>query len=247
MRLIADARRVVLLSYSWWLGVVGLAVLVGSELAYALWGWETNPYVVWWISVLLLLAGLIGRLVAQTGGVLVNLVRIAALVLLICALSSLAARAAPATEDQTLAVAVPFIEAREGMRLQAYLDIVGVPTICAGSTRGVQMGMRRTLAECRALLRAEVAEYRTALHRYFTADTRARRLPPRRDAAFVSLAYNVGVAGAGRSTAVRRLNAGDVPGACDAITWWDRAGGRVVRGLVLRRAAERDLCRADGW
>jgi GH24 family phage-related lysozyme (muramidase) len=53
---------------------------------------------------------------------------------------------------------------------------------------------------------------------------------------------NVGIAGAGKSTATRRLNAGDIAGGCQALTWWNKAGGRVVRGLVNRRAEEFALC-----
>jgi len=45
-----------------------------------------------------------------------------------------------------------------------------------------------------------------------------------------------------RSTALRRLNAGDISGACEALTWFDRAGGRVIRGLQNRRADEYRLC-----
>lgn len=242
MRLIDRPGRVMLLGYSWWAQLFGMAALVLPELAYALWGIETDPYVLWWVSVGLLMFGLIGRLIVQTGSGLAEGLRIAFVAALIVALSVVAARAAPATEAQTLEIAVPFVAEREGMRLEAYLDIVGVPTICAGSTRGVRLGQRKTLAECLALLRAEVAEYRRGLHRYFTAETIAARLPPPRDAAFTSLAYNIGIGAAGRSTATKRLNAGDVAGACEAITWWNKAGKRVVRGLVLRRSAERDLC-----
>jgi len=106
----------------------------------------------------------------------------------------------------------------------------------------VRMGDFMSDAECTALLRKDVVEYREGLHRYFTAETLSARLTPERDAAYVSLAYNVGVAGAGRSTATRRLNADDIAGGCDAISWWNRAGGRVVRGLVRRRADEYRLC-----
>ncbi|RWN01047.1 MAG: hypothetical protein EOR86_04125 [Mesorhizobium sp.] len=53
-----------------------------------------------------------------------------------------------------------------------------------------------------------MAEHRTGLHRYFTPATINVRLPARRDAAYTSLAFNVGPAGAAKSTATRRLNAG---------------------------------------
>ena len=128
------------------------------------------------------------------------------------------------------------------MRNHAYLDLVGVPTICFGHTKGVRLGDHMTDAQCAALLRSEVLEYREGLHGYFSADTKAQRLPAARDAAYTSLAYNVGIRGAGRSTATRRLNAGNVAGGCQALTWWNKAGGRVVRGLVRRRADEYRHC-----
>jgi len=139
-------------------------------------------------------------------------------------------------------VAVPLVAKWEGKRNAAYRDIVGVLTICYGHTKGVRITDVMTDAECDALLRAELLEYRHGLHGYFTPETIQGRLTPERDAAYVSLAYNVGIGGAGRSTAVRRLNAGDIRGGCAALGWWNKAGGRVVRGLVNRRAEETELC-----
>lgn len=144
--------------------------------------------------------------------------------------------------EATARVAVPLIAKWEGKRNQAYQDIIGVWTICYGSTRGVQPGDFKTDEECLELLRAEVHEYREGLHRYFTDETRNTRLTPERDAAYTSLSYNVGIGGAGKSTAVRRLNNGDIRGGCQALGWWNKAGGRVVRGLVNRRAEETELC-----
>ena len=40
----------------------------------------------------------------------------------------------------------------------------------------------------------------------------------------------------------RRAMAGDLPGACDALLMWNKAGGKVVKGLTKRREAERALC-----
>ena len=45
-----------------------------------------------------------------------------------------------------------------------------------------------------------------------------------------------------RSTAARRFNAGDWRGGCEAFLMWNKAGGRPVRGLTLRRQRERALC-----
>ena len=150
------------------------------------------------------------------------------------------------TEAATLAVAVPLVAKWEGLELRAYLDTIARPpvwTVCYGETEGVQPNELRTRAQCDAGLRQGLARYRAGLHQYFASDTIAARLTPERDAAFVSLAWNAGIAGIGRSTATRRLNAGDILGACEAIGWWNRAGGRVIRGLANRRAEEQALCR----
>jgi lysozyme len=153
--------------------------------------------------------------------------------------------AAPPAVERTMAVAVPLVAKWEGLKTTAYLDRIASPpvwTICYGETEGVRPGETRTVAECEEGLRRGLVRYRTGLHRHFQPETVQRRLTPERDAAFVSLAWNVGIAGAGGSTATRRLNGGDIRGACEALTWWNRAGKRVVRGLVNRRADEHRLC-----
>ncbi|SFO58400.1 Phage-related lysozyme (muramidase), GH24 family [Cohaesibacter marisflavi] len=245
MELVTDWRRVVATSLSFWMQVIGLLLMIVPEIWYAATGQDYNPAVAWWLGVLFLVAGLAGRLYQQKLSVVREWMRIAGIVLIVFLLALLLAGrvlAAPVSEKDTLAVAVPFIAQEEGERLVAYKDIVGVWTICSGSTRGVYPGMRRTVTECRDLLRAEVAEYRSKLHRYFTDTTKARRLTSKRDTAYVSLAYNAGVYAIGRSTATRRLNAGNIKGGCQALTWWNKAGGRVIRGLVSRRTREKAYC-----
>lgn len=245
MNWVSDVSQVISRSLSFWLTVAGLLVLIVPELRYYLTGVDTDPVLSWWLGVLLLVASLVGRIWRQGLSWWREWLRIAGVLALIGLLAVLLAakvRADPVAEADTLKVAVPFIAQEEGERTSAYLDVVGVPTICFGSTRGVRLGMVRTHAECLALLSEEVAEYRGKLHRYFSTATRQRRLTPERDAAYTSTAFNCGVAAIGRSTATRRLNAGDVRGGCQALTWWNKAGGRVIRGLVGRRERERRLC-----
>ena len=64
-------------------------------------------------------------------------------------------------------------------------------------------------------------------------------------AALVSFAYNVGLGALAGSTLLRKLNAGDYEGAADQFPRWNKGGGRVLPGLVRRRAAERDLFLSD--
>lgn len=68
------------------------------------------------------------------------------------------------------------------------------------------------------------------------------KLHEKTKAALVSWSYNVGVSAACRSTLVAKMNAGDLIGACNELSKWNKAGGREVRGLTNRRAAERALC-----
>lgn len=243
MKLISNWKAVALKSWSMWCIYLGIALLVLPEILYVLYGLNIDPRIPGWGGLGLLIAGGVGRLLDQgiDRGRLRSPWWVAAIALVLFAVPG-EARSAEVDQREFLTVAVPFVGKWEGKRNHAYLDVVGVPTICFGHTKGVQLGDHMTDAQCEELLRIELLEYREGLHRYFTAETLAGRLTPERDTALVSLAYNVGIRGAGRSTAVRRLNAGNIAGCCDALTWWNKAGGRVWRGLVLRRGDEYDLC-----
>jgi GH24 family phage-related lysozyme (muramidase) len=63
--------------------------------------------------------------------------------------------------------------------------------------------------------------------------------------AMVSLAYNIGVAAFQGSTLLRRHRAGDYAAAEAEFHRWNRAGGRVMKGLVRRRAAEARMYGGD--
>lgn len=138
-----------------------------------------------------------------------------------------------------LVLAVPLIASWEGKRNDPYLDIVKVSTVCYGETR---VPMRRySDAECTAMLDKAVEDFAKPVAR--CTPTIADR--PYQLAAATSLAYNVGVRGYCGSTAARRFAAGDFKGGCAALKFWNKAGGRVVTGLVNRRAAEYRLCMVD--
>lgn len=136
-------------------------------------------------------------------------------------------------------LAVGLVGAWEGLRTKAYRDVVGIPTVCFGETRGVKMGDQYTVEECKAMLGDALAEFETNMRRCLTSPD---SIPDKPYVAFLSLSYNIGNRAFCGSTVARKANAGDLKGACDAILAWNKAGGRVIPGLVNRRKDERKLC-----
>ncbi len=137
------------------------------------------------------------------------------------------------------AMAIALVGGWEGLRTQAYRDVVGIPTVCFGETRGVKMGDRYTVAQCKEMLGSRLVEFETAMRRCLVAPD---RIPDKPYVAMLSLSYNIGSSAFCKSTVARKANAGDLRGACDAFLAWNKAGGRVVQGLVNRRIEERKMC-----
>lgn len=153
-----------------------------------------------------------------------------------------------------LSIATPFVIDFEGdpyKHLNAYLDPVGIPTICAGITMGVKMGDRYTPKQCDEAMSYALLEAISIVQRCSNVPMNEYQL-----AAFASFAYNVGPGGKGvkdgfctlRSgrtpSIIVKLKAGDYIGACEGITEWlgPKVNGKPLPGIVRRRNAERDLC-----
>ncbi|MFM7011771.1 MAG: lysozyme [Betaproteobacteria bacterium] len=136
-----------------------------------------------------------------------------------------------------LAIAIASVGSFEGLRRVAYLDPVGIPTICFGETSGVKLGQVKTVEQCKDMLE----------DRLLLADRHVRSctkvpLPDYRRAALVSFAYNVGGSAYCNSSLVRKLNAGDTVGACQELNRWVYAKGIKLPGLVARRGEEYQMC-----
>jgi GH24 family phage-related lysozyme (muramidase) len=96
-----------------------------------------------------------------------------------------------------------------------------------------------TQAECDARLEADLVRYADDVSE---ALGDAATSQPQFDA-LVSFHYNTGAIA--RATLTRKHRAGDFAGAAREFARWNRAGGRVLKGLSRRRAAEADLYRHD--
>ena len=141
----------------------------------------------------------------------------------------------------------PLTLQHEGMKLAPYYDSVGVKTWCAGET---EIGYKEefTQAECAALFSIRYGYYseRTAL---FYNEKAKKIVTPEIHAAFVDMAYNVGLGAVGKSSMIRDINAGNPVGACNSILLYKRAGGKdcSIRtngcyGVWLRRLKMNELC-----
>lgn len=233
MTLISNWRRVLFSSFSLWFVLASLVATAG--LFFALIRPETLGWPPLWfagISALLQVLAIPARVVMQRG--ISGLVRyrhetrgaVSTRALGMIAGSGLA-----------LSAAVAFVGDWEGLRTRAYQDVVGVWTICYGQTTGVTPDQHRSKAECDAMLARDIASYEAALDRCLKVD-----VPLGMKIALVSWTYNVGAGAACASTLMRKANAGDLAGACAELPRWNRAGGRVWRGLTNRRLSEQQMC-----
>ncbi|NNU14944.1 glycoside hydrolase family protein [Parvularcula sp. ZS-1/3] len=133
--------------------------------------------------------------------------------------------------------ALDLIKSFEGLELEAYKDVVGVWTIGYGHTgeRAFE-GNEISEFEAEQLLIDDLLPIRAAVLELVEVPLTTRQL-----GALVSLTLNIGTDGLRRSTALKRLNRGNYIGAGEALTWWEKAGGKVRMGLRRRRAAELNL------
>jgi lysozyme len=129
-----------------------------------------------------------------------------------------------------------FVAAWEGFSPTAYQCSARVWTIGYGTTHGVKRGDTITRAEALDRLVAHLEGDARAVDRAVVAP-----LEPHERDALISLSYNIGRAAFANSTLLRVLNGGDKAAAAAQIARWNRAGGKVVLGLVKRRAAEQRL------
>ena len=145
------------------------------------------------------------------------------------------------------AAALVGIVMQEGYTDRAVIPVPGdVPTIGFGTTQGVKMG--DTITPPKALARAltDVQKFEGALKQCVTVPLHQHEYD-----AFVGFSYNVGSGAFCRSSMVKKLNAGDYPGACREILRWTYFQGkdcaapenaRLCGGLAKRRQDEYRQC-----
>lgn len=134
------------------------------------------------------------------------------------------------------AAGIRLVKDFEGCLTEARQDIVGVWTIGYGHTEGVKEGDTITPNKAHSLLVDELESFAEDVLFSCTSKPNDNEL-----AAMTSLAYNVGINGFRKSTVLKCHNKGDKDAAARAFAMWNKAGGKVVKGLSRRRAAEAAL------
>lgn len=151
---------------------------------------------------------------------------------------------------------IAFLKTKEGWRSKAYWDDAKPPvlTIAYGHTNragGFQFkeGASVTLAQGEEILRQDLKKFEGWVNDLVKVPITQSMFD-----ALTSFCYNVGpdidsdnkAEGLGDSTLLKKLNARDYRGAAAQFAVWNKAGGRVLKGLTTRRAEEAKMFLEDG-
>lgn len=141
---------------------------------------------------------------------------------------------------KTSAAARAAIFSFEGCRKQAYSDCAGVATIGVGHTRGVKLGQSCTEQQAQVWFSEDLEDSESAVDHLVKVPLSQGQFD-----ALVSFTYNLGQDRLKNSTLLQYLNEGRPFAAAAQFKLWCHAGGKVVEGLVRRRAWECDTFLKD--
>ena len=134
------------------------------------------------------------------------------------------------------AAGLALVRSYEGLRLEAYQDTSGIWTIGYGHTQGVKPGDSISTAQAEQFLDADLTEVERAVTRLVKVP-----LTDNQFSALGSFVFNEGEGAFARSTLLRKLNEGGHRLVPAYLKSWIFDNGRMLPGLVKRRAAEADL------
>jgi len=130
----------------------------------------------------------------------------------------------------------------EGCELTAYRCSADVLTIGYGHTKGVTEDMVITQEEADQMLQDEMPEYEGYINDKVTVELNQDQFD-----AMVCWVYNLGSGNLSSSTLLKVLNDGDYDGVPEQMKRWNKAGGKVLNGLIKRRDSEAKLFCSEEW
>lgn len=131
---------------------------------------------------------------------------------------------------------INLIKKFEGCKLTAYKCPAGIWTIGYGHTRNVHKGEVITQQQADELLKQDLLVYEEGIN------VMKLNINQNQFDSLVSFAFNLGLGALQKSTLLKRIkvNPND-PKIKDEFLRWSYAGGKQLKGLLLRRQAECDL------
>tara|TARA_R110000822_G_scaffold78209_5_gene187417 strand:+ start:70 stop:513 length:444 start_codon:yes stop_codon:yes gene_type:complete len=130
----------------------------------------------------------------------------------------------------------------EGCKLEAYQCAAGVWTIGYGHTKEVEEGTYIEQFEAEDLLTHDLQEFEAYVLDYVTVPLKQNEFD-----ALVSWTFNLGSGNLRDSTLLKKLNEHKYKEIPTEIRRWNKAGGKVLDGLVRRREAEALLFQNKEW
>jgi lysozyme len=137
---------------------------------------------------------------------------------------------------------IKMIKHHEGVRLKPYQDPIGLWTVGVGHLIGdgktlpIEWFRTFTMDEVDELLKKDLQRFERGVLRLCPNNLTQSRFD-----ALVSFAFNVGLGNLQASTLRQKHNRNDVLGAAKEFLRWNKAGGKVFRGLTIRRQDESNL------
>ena len=134
---------------------------------------------------------------------------------------------------------IALIQKFEGLKTKPYRDCIGLWTVGIGTLIGDGKSLPDswnrtfTVEECHALLRKELIGIERGIAHYISVSLNQNQFD-----ALCSFVYNLGLGTLQRSTLRQKLNRKDIQGCLESWAKYNKAGGKVFKGLDLRRKAE---------
>jgi len=130
----------------------------------------------------------------------------------------------------------------EGCELNSYKCAAGVWTIGYGSTHGIEEGMSISKSRAEELLLEDISEFEDHVMNNVKVSLNQNQFD-----AMVSWTFNLGAGNLKSSTLLKVLNGNDYEDVPEQIKRWNKAGGKVLEGLIRRREAEALLFAGKEW
>jgi len=137
---------------------------------------------------------------------------------------------------------ISLIKKFEGCELESYQDSVGIWTIGYGHTKNIKEGMTISKEQADNMLLNELDEYCEYVEKAVDVTLKQCEFD-----ALVAWTYNLGPTNLNKSTMLKKLNNKEYQDVPHEIKRWNKAGGKVLQGLVRRREAESLLFQGKNW